>query len=107
MERNLFKYVWQHSRREQLVVLAVVLISLPFYFYSLTVPKLIVNQAIQGEAFQDGAEKAPFMNINLGLPDFLGGYSFQLSSGVLLEQIPYLFALCALFLAFVFINAGP
>ena len=97
MERNLFKYIWFHSRKEQLVVLAVVLISLPFYFYSLTVPKLIVNQAIQGESFQDGVEKAPFMDINLGLPDFLGGYSFQLSSGLMLEQIPYLIALCLLF----------
>ena len=106
MERNLFKYVWHHSRKEQITVLSVVLISLPFYFYSLTVPKLIVNQAIQGEAFQDGTEKAPFFEINLGLPEFLGGQSFQLSSGIMLEQIPYLISLCLLFLAFVFINGG-
>jgi len=39
MQRNLFSYIWRHSRHEQLVILGLVLVSQLFYFLSLSVPK--------------------------------------------------------------------
>src|SRR4029450_4147598 len=59
MDRSLFRYIWQHSRRDQLIVCAVVLASLPFYFASLDLPRRIVNEAIQGGAFRGGKTTAP------------------------------------------------
>jgi putative ABC transport system ATP-binding protein len=35
MEPNIFNYVWRHSKAEQIGILILVLISLPFYFLSL------------------------------------------------------------------------
>ena len=54
MEKSLFRYIWRHSKRDQLIVCAVVLASLPFYFASLDLPRRIVNEAIQGKAFAHG-----------------------------------------------------
>ena len=51
MEKSLFRYIWRHSKRDQLIVFAVVLASLPFYFASLDLPRRIVNEAIQGKSF--------------------------------------------------------
>src|SRR5688572_8410612 len=72
----------RHSKPEQAMVLTVTALSLPFYYYSLDLPKTIVNKAIAGKEFPQ---------------DF-----FFWS----LEQIPYLWGLCGIFLALVFINGG-
>ena len=101
---NFFQYVWRYSRREQLIVLGYVLASLPFYWWSLDVPKRIVNEAIQGGAFTHGHTQARFFDITLSLPDFLGGGSYHLSDGFMLDQLPYLYALSMLFLALTLIN---
>src|SRR4051812_42129312 len=53
MQRNLFSYIWRHSRREQLVILSLVVLAQLFYFLSLSVPKSIVNNGISGNAFKD------------------------------------------------------
>src|SRR3546814_14095515 len=56
MEPNIFKYVWRHSRSEQVAILLIVLDSMPFYYLSLNLPKEIVNEGIQGQGFdQPGA----------------------------------------------------
>jgi len=99
MERRLFVYIWQHSLREQLRVLALILVSLPFYFLSLNLPKLIVNGPIQGTGFEAGATRAYF---TLGLPDWLGGAT--LFEGVQYERMSALFALSFTFLGLVCIN---
>ena len=52
MEANLFRYVWTHSRRDQIVVLLLIAASLPFYWLSLEIPKRIVNEALLGGAFR-------------------------------------------------------
>jgi len=39
MQRNLFTYIWRHSKPEQIVILGLVVLSQFFYFLSLTVPK--------------------------------------------------------------------
>ncbi len=105
LEPNLFRYVWRHSRRDQLLVLAVVLISLPFYFASFDLPKRIINDALQGKAFQSGASVIRFLELTLPLPGFLGG-PVQLFSGFLVTQMQLLFGLSFLFLGLVIINGA-
>lgn len=105
MEPNLFRYVWRHSRRDQLYVLAVILISLPFYFASFDLPKRIINDALQGKAFANGTKLVRFLEVTLPLPGFMGG-PVQLFSGFDVTQMQLLFGLSFLFLALVFVNGG-
>ena len=46
MERSLFSFIWKHSKREQLWLLALTLLSFPFLYASLELPKRIINDAI-------------------------------------------------------------
>ena len=78
MEPNLFRYIWQKSRAEQIVVLLIILVSIPFNWASFDVPKRIVNDAIQGNAFRDGRTTATLMDISVSLPSWLGGGTHQL-----------------------------
>ena len=106
MDRSLFRYIWTNSRREQLLILAVVLLSMPFYFISLDIPKYIVNDAIQGRAFQGGKSEAVLFAWTLKLPSFLGGSSWKIFDGFSLERIPYLLALSGFFLLLVLVNGA-
>ncbi|WP_342361708.1 ABC transporter ATP-binding protein/permease [Terrarubrum flagellatum] len=106
METKFFQYAWRHSRRDQIIALLLVLASLPFYWWSLEIPKSIVNDAIQGRAFRADQPEARLFHYVLSLPEFLGGHSFVISDGVMLKQVPYLFALSFLFLALVLINGA-
>ncbi|HXF54967.1 MAG TPA: ABC transporter ATP-binding protein/permease [Hyphomicrobiaceae bacterium] len=106
MDTNLFRYVWRHSRREQLVVLSLILLSLPFYFASLDVPKTIVNEALQGRAFAEGNNTAVLFRMELNLPTWSGGGSVELFPGLELERLPFLLTLCGLFLTLVLINGA-
>src|SRR5689334_22444100 len=101
----LFSYIWRNSRREQLIILAVVLASLPFYFYSLELPKSIVNDAIQGRAFSHGNEVATLFRFRWELPAFLGGGSMSYP-GVEFGRYAYLFVLSGLFMVLVLINGA-
>lgn len=104
--KSLFAYIWEHSRREQLFILAVVLGSFPFYFYSLDLPKYIVSDAIQGRAFANGKTEALLFHLQLTLPAFLGGAHVELFPGLSLSRLPYLFALSFLFFFLVLINGA-
>ena len=99
MDKSLFRYIWRHSRRDQLIICAVVLASLPFYFASLDLPRRIVNEAIQGNAFREGATEAPFLNLGFELPQWLGGGSIHLFEGFQLSRFGLLFGLSGLFLS--------
>lgn len=46
MERTLFSFIWKYSHREQILLLVVTLISFPFLFATLELPKRIINDAI-------------------------------------------------------------
>ena len=106
IDKSFFRYVWRNSRREQIAILAVVLASLPLYFWSLDLPKSIVNDAIQGRAFKNGSATIRAFKLVLTVPDFLGGKSFELFSGLDMERATYLFALSMLFFVLVLINGG-
>lgn len=108
MDRNLFSYIWTNSRREQIAILAVVLVSLPFYFVSLDLPKYIVNDAIQGRAFAGGKTEATLFALRLTIPTWLGGAGtpVTLFDGLTLERFAYLFALSGAFLLLVLVNGA-
>src|SRR5436190_22040864 len=80
LDPSLYGFVLRYSLREQVYLVVVTLLSFPFLYYSLELPKVIINEAIGGKHF----------------PVEILGYSF--------EQIPYLVLLCAVFLGFVVIN---
>ena len=52
MEKNLARYIWTHTRRQQIWILFIVLLSMPTYFMSFDLPKQIVNGPIQGDGFE-------------------------------------------------------
>lgn len=106
METSLFRYIWQHSRKEQIFVLSLIAASLPFYWMSLDVPKRIVDGGLQGGAFIEGNTTATLFAISIPLPDFLGGGSIPVFEGVPFDQIGYLLALSFLFLFFVLCNGA-
>jgi putative ABC transport system ATP-binding protein len=104
MDKSLFRYIWRHSRREQLIICGIVLVSQPFYFASLDLPRRIVNEAIQGRAYENGKTTAPFLDLSFDLPQWLGGQHVTLFEGLELERLQLLLALSGLFLFFVLIN---
>ncbi|KAA2238230.1 ABC transporter ATP-binding protein [Salinarimonas soli] len=104
MERNLFRYVWRHTRREQLTVLAVVVLSTPFYFASLDLPRRIVNEAILGTPFA-ASPAVTALALTIPLPGWLGG-PIWLTDGVALSQSQLLFTLAGLYLALVVVNGA-
>ncbi len=104
MEPNLFKYVWHHSKREQSAILLLVVLSLPFYFVSLDLPKSIVNKGIQGEGFMGAGSTQPFLSFDWPFGAAEADGSGSLFGGFELEQPDYLLALSFAFLGFVFIN---
>jgi putative ABC transport system ATP-binding protein len=80
LDSTVYGYILHYSWREQVYLVLVTLLSFPFLYYSLDLPKLIVNGAISGKEF----------------PQHFVGFD--------LDQIPYLVVLCCIFLALVLIN---
>src|SRR5437764_3992431 len=80
LDSSIYGYILHYSLRDQIYLVVVTLISFPFLYYSLDLPKLIVNRAISGKDF----------------PQKFMGWDF--------DQIPYLLVLCCIFFALVLIN---
>ena len=106
MEPNLFKYVWHFSRREQINILLMVLLSFPFYYLSLELPKKIVNQGIEGSGYSGVGSTQPFLQIDVPWTESETGDPFMLFGGFQMEQPSLLIALSLSFLALVFVNGG-
>lgn len=106
MGQGLFSYAWRHSRREQLFVLALILLSLPVYWMSLDLPKQIVNDAIQGKAFAEGVTSVSILEIHFRWPAFLGGQDVRLFDGFEVMRLEFLLYLSFLFLFFSLLNGG-
>jgi ABC-type multidrug transport system fused ATPase/permease subunit len=82
MERSLFRYIFQHTWRNQLLLLLVTAISFPLLYINLEIPKRIINQAIGGK----------------NIPATLLGFD--------VTQVSYLMGLSFLLLALITINGG-
>lgn len=104
METNLLRYIWIHSRPDQLWMLAVILVSMPFYYLSLELPKQIVNGPIQGQGFENPDDTASFLTTYVPLPRWLIGEPIQLFSGFEMDRVSYLLALSVSFLVLVGVN---
>src|SRR3954464_10137462 len=107
MERNLFKYIWRPSWRDQVYILVIVAMLQVFYFISLDLPKRIVNDGIRGDAFKNGAvrlDTLPFLRVAFGPYPSIGMPEVTLFGGLPLDQMQYLFALCFSYLFFVVLN---
>ena len=104
MDRNLFKYIWRYSKQDQLFILMLVLGSLPFYFLSLSLPKQIINQGIQGEGYAGPGSTQKYFTITLPGSEKLYGEPVVVFDGFDLEQMALLFALSFTFLLLVIVN---
>ena len=104
MERSLFGFIIRYSKRDQLLIVPLVLASMVVYFLSLDLPKTIINQAIQGKSFPNPGSTATFLGIHFPLPAFLGGRPLALFDGFELERLPYLLALTMALLATIVFN---
>ena len=83
LEPTIYRFILKHSLRQQIVMLLLTLASFPFLYFSLSLPKDIVNLAIR--------ENAKF-------PQQILGMEF--------ERIPFLMLLCAGFLILVLFNGA-
>ena len=83
MDQTIFGYILRHSKMAQLAILAMTVASFPFLYFSLDLPKIIINDAMSNSE----------------------GGTLPLI-GVQLDQVNYLFALCGIFLVLVLINGG-
>ena len=89
MQRSIFSYILKYSLRQQAVVLCLTVVSLPFYYASLDLPKRIINQAIDADA-----DKFPRAITALGR---------EIGT---LNQLQFLVALSLAFLVLVLINGA-
>lgn len=86
MEKTLFEFIIKYSKKQQIILIFLTLISFPFLYATLELPKIIINQAIGGIDF----------------PKIL--YYPSLGIDVELEQIEFLLSLCFVFLGLVLLN---
>ncbi len=101
MESTIFRFILRFSLREQLLLVLLTLASFPFFYFSLDLPKTIIDEAIGGTDFPQNL----FAFDPSGIP--LLGEVFDAGAGipgVELEQLPFLLALCGMFLILVLIN---
>jgi len=85
VERSLFGFIIRYSKRDQLRIVPFVLLTMVVYYASLDLPRTIINEAIQGRSFPEGAASAPFFGLELG-------------------RLEYLFALSMVFLGLIVLN---
>ena len=104
MESNLLKYIWKHSKSDQLWMLIVILASMPTYFLSLELPKRLVNGPIQGVGFENPDDVGVFLQTSLPFGETLFGREIVLFSGFEMERISFLMALSITFLLLVIAN---
>ncbi len=104
MERGLFGFIIKYSKRDQLLIVPLVLVSMLFYYASLDLPKTIINQPIQGKGFPNPESTAAFMRLSFKLPEFMGGQLVHVFDGFELERTGYLLALTFTFLALIIIS---
>lgn len=97
----MFVFIWRHSRKQQIAALLLTVISFPFLYVSLDLPKTIINEAIGTQIDPATAFPRPYLAFDLS------SYGIPVSfDGFMVSQIGYLFILCGFFLALVFINGG-
>ena len=80
MEPTLFSFIWKYSKRQQIILLLVTLLTFPFLYITLELPKRIINDAI-------GAQTSTVLLL-----------------GIELTQLQFLLTLCVGFLAAILVS---
>ena len=83
MEKSILRYVLRYSKRQQIALTLMAAASFPFLYLFYELPKLIINEAIGGRSIE---------------------FPYEIRDGVVIDQIAFLFLLCAAFLVLVIIN---
>ena len=105
METSLFRYVWRNTKRDQIWILFIVLLSMPTYFIALVVPKHIINGPVQGIGFESADATPTTFRIAFDVPTWISDMGeFVVFSGIELGRIDTLIALSSAFLLLVCIN---
>ncbi len=81
MQRTIMKFIWAHSRREQLIAVALTLVSFPILYLSLELPKRIVNDAISD------AQQRNLFGFEVGPYSYLLLLSFALLALVIINGL--------------------
>jgi putative ABC transport system ATP-binding protein len=84
LDRSLFGFIIRYSKRDQLMIVPLVLATMVVYYLSLDLPKTIINKAIQGDSFK-GSDTATFLGFDL-------------------TRLEYLLALSMVFLGLIVLN---
>lgn len=82
MDKSIYRYILRHTRKDQILLLILTGISMPLVYFSLEIPKLIINNALGGE----------------GVPDQI--------LGIDIDRLQFLFLLCFGYLALAIVNGG-
>jgi len=85
VDRSLFGFIIRYSKRDQLLIVPLVLATMVVYYLSLDLPKTIINKAIQGGAFPEAGATTHWLGLDL-------------------ERLPYLLALSIVFLLLIVLN---
>jgi putative ABC transport system ATP-binding protein len=85
MEPTIFKFIWRYSKRQQLIMLGLTVASWPILYYTLELPKIIINQVIGPGS---------------------GGDTIVPIYGMQFETVTALIGLCIIFLVLVLISGG-
>lgn len=101
LDQSLSRYIWRHTKPQQIWILCVVALSMIPYFMSFNLPKMIVNGPIQGDGFESPDAVQVFGRFALSLP---GLGEVVLFPGLELERVSMLMALSAVFLGLVIVN---
>ena len=94
MDKNIYKFIFKHTKGQQIYILLVTICSMPFYYASLDIPKLIINSALRVDdpAIQGDEFPRPLTILGIELMD--------------VSQYTLLGALCVIFLFLVLVNGG-
>jgi putative ABC transport system ATP-binding protein len=98
MEAVLSRYIWKHTKAQQLYVLVVVLVSMVPYYLSFDLPKQIISGPIQGKGFPNPDSTVRMFGFSVGSFEVFGGFDFN--------RFQALVALCLVFLLLVVVNGG-
>ena len=94
MDKNIYKFIFKHTKGQQIYILLVTVCSMPFYYASLDIPKLIINSALRVDdpAVVGDEFPRPLTILGIEIMD--------------MEQLTLLGALCVIFLFLVLVNGG-
>ncbi len=93
MERDPVRYAWKHAPLAHLVAFVAVALLIPVTWLALDLPRIIVDNALLGEAFR-GRAAAPFLPLVLDLPYPLLEDPLTLFAGISLDRTSYFVAAC-------------